>query len=136
VSDEVVSKCRAFFESDTAVRLAILFGSFATGRANATSDIDIAVAYGDRMTLDERVRKAQELSVVVNREVDLIDLRDAHGVLLQQILAHRVTLVNRDSELYGNIIAKRLNEESDLMPLYEMVKKAQRERFVNGKKGR
>lgn len=127
---------QSIFESDTAVRLAILFGSFAAGRANVTSDIDIAVACGDRMMLDERVRKAQELSVVVNREVDLIDLREAHGVLLQQILAHRVTLVNRDSELYGNIIAKKLNEESDLMPLYEMVKKAQRERFVNRKKGR
>ena len=134
MGQDIVQKTKDFFESDPSTRLALLFGSQVTGRAHAGSDVDVAVYYPAPLSLDERVDKAQALSAILNTEVDLIDLREAHGVLLQQILAHRITLVNRDAELYGNIIAKRLNEESDFMPLYELVVKAQRERFLNGKR--
>jgi predicted nucleotidyltransferase len=130
--DDTIEKTRIFFEEDTDLRLAILFGSFATGKAHANSDVDIAVAYPEKLSLDNRVAKAQQLSALTNREVDLIDLRDAHGILLQQILANRRTLVNRDPELYGMIISRRINEEEDLMPLYEEGLRARRERFLNG----
>ena len=135
MNEETVAKVATFFENDPEVRLVLLFGSFVTGRVHAGSDVDVAVAYPDPLTLEYRVSKAHELSAKVNREVDIIDLREASGVLLQQILSHRKTLVNRDPEFYGNLIARRLREEADLMPLYERTLKSRRERFVDGKKG-
>lgn len=130
--EDTIKKTKDFFERDPDVLLALLFGSFATGRAGAKSDVDIAVAYPSRLSLEERIAKAQELSAEINKEVDLIDLRDAHGLLLQQVLANRRTLVNRDPELYGMVIARRINEEEDLMPLYEEGLQARRKRFLNG----
>jgi predicted nucleotidyltransferase len=135
MSADLEAQTRAFFENDPEVRLAILFGSQATKRAHSKSDVDVAVAYGRLLTTDEIIRKAQELSAIINKEIDLVDLLSASGLLLQQILAYRKTLVNRDSELYGRIIAKRINEEEDLMPLYEEILRARRERFLNGPKG-
>jgi len=133
--EETIEKTQAFFERDPDLRLALLFGSFATGKVHASSDIDIAVAYPQCLSLDERISKAQALSAEINKEIDLVDLRTAHGILLQQILAHRRTLVNRDPELYGMIIARRINEEEDLMPLYEQGLQARRDRFLHGQKG-
>lgn len=133
--DDVAERTREFFEHEQGVRLVLLFGSYATGRTHASSDVDVAVAYPQRLSLEDRISKAQALSAVINREVDLIDLHDARGVLLQQILAHRKTLLNRDPEFYGNLISRRVYEESDLMPLYERMLQARRERFLSGKKG-
>jgi hypothetical protein len=96
--------------------------------------VDVAVAYAQTLSLEDRVAKAQSLSAALKLEVDLIDLHEARGVLLQQILAHRKTLLNRDPELYGNLVARRVYEESDLMPLYEKMLQARRERFLSGKK--
>jgi predicted nucleotidyltransferase len=135
MTNDTVNQVKSFFERDPDVRLAVLFGSYATGRIHSGSDVDIAVAYPEKMSLEDRVAKAQELSAVVNKEIDLIDLREAHGVLLQQILRNRKTLVNRDPELYGRIIVRRIDEEESLMPLYERVLQARRERFLNGPKG-
>lgn len=133
---DVVERTKEFFERDQDVRLVLLFGSYVTGQIHAASDVDVAVAYPQPLSLEERVSKAQALSAIIHREVDLIDLREAHGVLLQQILAHRQTLLNRDPELYGNLISRRVYDESDRMPLYERILQARRERFLSGKKGR
>jgi predicted nucleotidyltransferase len=130
--NDTIDKTKAFFEKDPDVLLALLFGSFATGMSHASSDLDIAVAYPSPLSLEERIAKAQALSAEINKEVDLIDLHDANGLLLQQVLANRRTLVNRAPELYGMIIARRINEEEDLMPLYEQGLQARRERFLNG----
>jgi predicted nucleotidyltransferase len=130
--NDIIQKTKEFFERDPDVLLALLFGSFATGKAGPKSDVDIGVAYPSRLSLEERISKAQALSAEINKEVDLIDLHDARGLLLQQVLVNRTTLVNRDPELYGMIIARRINEEEDLMPLYEKALQARRERFLNG----
>jgi predicted nucleotidyltransferase len=132
--EDTIEKAKAFLERDADLLLALLFGSFATGKVNANSDLDIAVAYPWSLSLDERISKAQGLSAAINKEVDLVDLRAAHGILLQQVLGHRRTLVNRDPELYGMIIARRINQEEDLMPLYEQGLRARRDRFLHGQK--
>ena len=129
----IIQTARDYFLRDSRLKLAILFGSFATKKNSLQSDLDVAVAYGHQLSIDEKVTIAQNLSIAINREVDLIDLFDANGVLLQQILNNRVTLVNRDSELYGKLISKRVTEEADFMPLYDAMLKARRERFIHGK---
>ena len=116
------------------MQVALLFGSFAQGKSTQSSDIDLGVAFKEKMSLDERIDLAQELSRVLRREVDLVDLRIAEGVLLQQILNHRKTLIRRDPILIGNLISKRVVEESDFMPLLDIMLRARRERVIRGTK--
>lgn len=133
--DNLIVRLKGHLAKNPKVRLALLFGSYATGKANESSDLDLAVAYQQPLELDERIDLAQDISALLNKEIDLIDLRAASGVLLQQIIANRKTLVNHDPELYGNFIAKQVTEAADFMPLYDAILRAKRDRFINGQKG-
>lgn len=131
-SEELINQLRAILIGLEKVRVAVLFGSYAQGRAKADSDIDLGIAFERALTLDEQLELVQKLSVITKREIDLVDLRKANGVLLQQILNHRKTIVNRDPELMGNLIAKRATDEADFQPLRDMILKKRRERFIGG----
>ena len=134
--EDIIPKLREALSPDPGIRLAVLYGSYATGKAGPTSDVDLAIAYDHKLSMVERIDLAQRISRLINIEVDLVDLRVSSGVLLQQIIWNRKTIINRDSKLYGDIIAKQITEELDFMPLYEQMLKAKRERFINGQKGR
>jgi predicted nucleotidyltransferase len=63
-----------------------VFGSQANGQANAQSDVDLAVllpGYADAQTLWDT---AMELAALLNRHVDLLDLRAASTVMQHQVL--------------------------------------------------
>lgn len=64
------------------VRLAMLFGSRATGRERPDSDVDLAVVCpeGDRYAL------ASALTDAIGRDVDLVDLSRAGVPLLEEVL--------------------------------------------------
>jgi uncharacterized protein len=132
--EQIIASLKDKLELIPEVQIALLFGSFAQNKSNQNSDIDLAIAFKEKMSLDERINLAQELSRELRREVDLVDLRTASGVLLQQILDHRKTLIRRDPVLVGQLISKRVAEESDFMPLLDMILKARRERMINGTK--
>ena len=88
--EETIEKTQAFFERDPDLRLALLFGSFATGKVHASSDIDIAVAYAQCLSLDERISKAQALSAVINKEIDLVEHRASGSSISRHRGAHRI----------------------------------------------
>lgn len=131
-STDVITIARDYLERHPRIQLAILFGSYASHKNAPSSDIDVAVAFERSLTTDDKVTLAQELSLLTHKEIDVVDLREVHGVILGQILSNRKTLVNRDPELYGNIIARHVTEESDFGPLRDAILKARRNRFING----
>ena len=131
----IIEKLRSYLEDDSRIKVALLFGSFAQGREGPGSDIDLGIAFETKLSLDQRIELALRLSQLCGREVDIVDLRVTEGVLLQQILNHRKTLVRRDGELVGMLLARRVTEEVDFMPLLDMMLKHRRERFTDGKEG-
>lgn len=72
-----------------------LFGSQATNRAHRNSDYDIAYLSDKNLSHYERFMLAQELAAILNRDVDLIDLKQASTVFQTQI-------VEKGKALYGN----------------------------------
>lgn len=67
--------------------LIYLFGSYATGLTHPNSDIDLAYLSNKTISHYERFLIAQELSELVNVDVDLIDLHEASTVFQVQIIA-------------------------------------------------
>ena len=57
------------------IKQAILFGSLATGREGADSDIDLAIEKDHRLIADEIVELIEQLALITGRAVDLIDWR-------------------------------------------------------------
>ena len=80
---------RAILEQHGNIRLAILFGSLASGRATRESD---AVLAGTRLDAGFRMALIGELASAVGRPIDLIDLRTVGDPLLGQLLKHGIRL--------------------------------------------
>lgn len=97
------------------MRLAILFGSLASGRETPQSDLDLAVLMDGPLSAATKMTLIGELSNATGRPVDLVDLRVVGEPLLGQVLKHGVRLFGSDSE-YAALIKRHLFEEADFMP--------------------
>lgn len=67
--------------------LAVVFGSMAVGAESPNSDLDIAVQARQPLSSDQKMVLMEALALVVNRPVDLIDLRMAGQPLLHEIVS-------------------------------------------------
>jgi len=97
------------------VRLAILFGSLASGTARAESDLDVAVDTGHPLDAAEKMQLIGDLAAATGRPIDLVDLQSVGEPLLGQILRYGKRLIGNDI-FYGDLIRKHLFEQADFMP--------------------
>lgn len=97
------------------IAFAMLFGSVASGRQRADSDLDIAVASKQTLTANEKISLINALAESTGRPVDLIDLKMVSEPLLGQIVRHGRRIVGSDT-LYGELISRHLFEQADFMP--------------------
>jgi len=97
------------------VVLAVLFGSIALGRQRPDSDLDIAIAARQALTVTEKMALIEALAERTGRPVDLIDLKVVAEPLLGQIVRHGRRLLGSDNA-YGQLISRHLFEQADFMP--------------------
>lgn len=69
-----------------------LFGSYARGDANESSDIDFLVFGGENFRLTLIFSLAEELRTILNKEVDVFEINE----------------VNKNSDFYNTIMKERL----------------------------
>ncbi|HKH46607.1 MAG TPA: nucleotidyltransferase domain-containing protein [Thermoanaerobaculia bacterium] len=87
-SDPVVEALRGALRGRKDVRLALLFGSRARGRARPGSDADVAVLGKDLDLLE----LAADLSTAARVEVDVVSLEDPGYPLLNALLRDSIVL--------------------------------------------
>jgi predicted nucleotidyltransferase len=97
------------------LELALLFGSVAKGQQRRDSDLDIAVAAKQALTVAEKVALVDALTESSGRTIDLIDLKTVTEPLLGQIVRHGRRLLGSDSA-YGQLISRHLFEQTDFLP--------------------
>ncbi len=93
----VLRQLRAGLRTEPNVRLAVLFGSVASGRESADSDVDLLVVLRDPGAAAVAAL-AQRLSDRLAREVQLVRTEEAERspVLMADVLAQGRVLVDRD----------------------------------------
>lgn len=94
-----------------------LFGSAARNELREESDVDIAY-YGDAsLTSYENFMLAQELSEILKKDVDLVDLKKSSAVFKAQVVGtgKKIFCSDEDKRMYFEMIAFKdyalLNEE-------------------------
>ncbi len=105
----------AVLNTQSGIRLAILFGSLAAGREQADSDVDLAVDAGHRLTVGEKLALVTELAERTGRPVDLVDLHAVGEPLLGQILRHGKRLLGSET-CYADLIRRHLFDQADYLP--------------------
>ncbi|MFO0773064.1 MAG: nucleotidyltransferase domain-containing protein [Nitrospiraceae bacterium] len=108
----------SFLTSRIPDRLAIYqFGSEAKGTTRPGSDIDLAVLARTPLSPEACFNLAQDLSIQLHRDIDLVDLRRATTVMRAQVIStgQRLAVFDRNGtaefEMYAYSDYSRLNEE-------------------------
>lgn len=104
-----------------------LFGSFAHARAKADSDVDLAILVSKPLAALRRWDLAAECAILLNRDVDLIDLRVTTTTLQYQIITEGsliYTLDQRLCDFYENLIlSEYLDFQEFRQPLIDDIRK-------------
>lgn len=111
------------------IRLAILFGSLAVGRATPKSVLDLAVLMQAPLSAETKMALIGDLSLATRHPVDLIDLRTTGEPVLGQILKHGVRLFGSDSDC-AELIKRHLFEEANFMPYRRRILTERRQAWI------
>lgn len=112
-----------------AVRLIVVFGSCARGRARPDSDLDIAVDAGTVMTAMQHLSLVGALAELTGRPVDLVDLRTVGEPLLGQILQHGQRISGSD-EVHAQYLTRHLIDLADFVPLQQRILEERRQAWI------
>lgn len=85
------------------IKLAILHGSRATGKAHKNSDWDVAVLAEKKLDLDEKLRLMRvfgEKFDVPSEKVDIADLRSDSPLLLHEVADKGKLLVGNEEDFF------------------------------------
>ena len=111
------------------LRLALLFGSCATGAQRPDSDLDLAVDMGGVMTAEQHVALVSALALATGRVVDLIDLRTVGEPLLGQILQNGRRILG-GSDVHAQYITRHVMDVEDFVPYQERILRERRQAWI------
>lgn len=113
-SSKIMKSLKIFFGDRHEILLAFLFGSFASQRMRPSSDVDIGILFQTIPDIDAINEVTEELSSILQREVDLIVLNHASPVLKMQILKNGILLYASDRRYFYQFFTDTVNQYDDL----------------------
>jgi predicted nucleotidyltransferase len=125
----VTSTILKALRKDPDMRVAILFGSLASGTERFESDVDLALDRGRPITASEKMTLIREIAEETGRPVDLIDLQTVGEPLLGQILKHGIRILGTNTN-YAAIIRKHLFDSADFLPYRNRILQARRNAWI------
>ncbi len=129
---QVIEESRELLISEPGVKLALIFGSYASGKFQPGSDVDIAVFFDRPLDVGRRMALAGRLESKLGRAVDLVDIHAISGTILRQILFKGRVLVKKDPMAMAALIGRMIYNQSDVMPLVRRTLEERQKRFVHG----
>jgi predicted nucleotidyltransferase len=111
---------RQVFTGFPQIKLAILFGSVASGAASAQSDLDLAVIADKPLEVAEKIQIIEALAMATGRPIDLVDVHSAPEPLLGQVLKHGRRIMGSD-QAYAQLLYRHLIEQADFVPLQNRI---------------
>jgi uncharacterized protein len=114
--EEIVQTLTSIAENDPAIELCIIYGSAAADTLTRRSDIDIAVGAEKGLSVQQCIELSRTMTLAVDREVSVIDIKKMEGVILQEVLAKGLTLKNTNVNFKAEFIMKMYGFNEDVLP--------------------
>jgi|AntDeeMinimDraft_5_1070356.scaffolds.fasta_scaffold16744_2 predicted nucleotidyltransferase len=128
--NKTFEKIREFLAKQPDIRLGIVFGSLAKGRAGRDSDLDIALL-GDQPLKAKRCKQLIEtLAQLSGRPVDLVDLMTAGVPIARSAVLGGQVIFSRSSEVYPAQVSRVLIDSADFLPYRTQVLKERCEAWI------
>ena len=97
---KIIAGAKKVLSEEPGLKLAILYGSAATGKMRADSDVDIALLLDRPLGAERKMELISRLESELRRDVDLVDLFSLSGTILKQVLRRgRVLIQTKPGEL-------------------------------------
>ena len=135
----MLDKLQYLLQTYDFIDFALLFGSFANGRAGPLSDIDVAIHTREKIDLLEQGRMIAALEEATGRKVDLILLQDLYKIrprLAYNIVSNHKLLLCKSHKAYVDFKTNTYKYYFDMQPLYKMLDEALLKRIDNGTFGK
>ena len=129
---DIEDACNNELKDHPGVQFCSVFGSFASGKSQENSDIDVAIAGNRKLSCSEKMSIISRLSGRLNRPIDIVDLQSVSGTILHQAVTKGRHVFIKDTRLYAGIIKRMLYNQADMMPNYNMILRKRREEFLYG----
>ena len=111
------------------IKLAILFGSQATGNARPDSDIDLGLLAQTPLTSDFKLQLMQTIGAEFGRSVDIVDLYHVPEPITGQVFKG-IRLIGSDTT-YAELLTRHLLNVADFLPLHQRILTERRNRWIN-----
>lgn len=119
----------SFQQKNPSIAVIGYFGSYAKNNARPDSDVDICIATDRPLASELKIQYIGELTLLLKKEVDLLDLNAANGVILKEAL-HTAKWINRNPAVFAQILKRMLFDQADFQPYYQRMLKGKRARFL------
>jgi len=129
--DELMDDIAAVFARESGIRLALIFGSLAKGRARIDSDVDVAVAADRPLDIGTKMRLIEQLAVLTGRPIDLVDLQVANGLILNRVLVDGKLLFCKDRALYARLMQRMIFDQEDAMRYHHRILAVRRNAWIS-----
>jgi len=136
---EEIGVLRQYFEAQSDIIAAYLFGSHARATAGPLSDVDVAVLFGDGADADKRFDRRLEIGVDLSGllmrtggDVDVVVLDQASLALAYRVLRDGILLACHDDNQRIQYSARVISMYLDFKPLLERHERAILERASKG----
>ncbi|ADV46111.1 type VII toxin-antitoxin system MntA family adenylyltransferase antitoxin [Nitratifractor salsuginis] len=127
-----IKTLQEYFKSGKQYPFVLLFGSFASGEAAPSSDVDLGIYVGKEPDFLEMGRHISTLESLLQRRVDLTlldDLEARNPLLAFEILNQHIPLLIRDNERYIAFKTRAQLAYLDARPLIEANREALQKRI-------
>ena len=99
-----------YFNNDSNVSFALIFGSYASGRQTKLSDLDIAIYFDNPPDGLDLLSLINTISDLIGIEVDLAVLNNASAFLRHQVMKNYVALTIKDRVNYRRFREKTITD--------------------------
>lgn len=116
---------KEYLQEEAGIAAVYLYGSAASGRDQAGSDIDIALLYkqGMKPDINKQLQIVDDLTSTLEREVDLLVLNGASPVIRMQVLKKGKKIIERDRREVNRFFVQTINEYCDLKITRSVIEK-------------
>lgn len=129
--DAIGSTLASLWPAYPDVQCCYVYGSAATGRLTVASDVDLAMAGHGPLSAETVHSLREDCAELLRRDVDLIDLHQATGVLLRNAL-RGVCIHAREGNTRYQLMRRLIYDQEDFHPLRRRIMEGRRRRFVYG----
>ncbi len=131
MDQNVVTQLQSYFKTVPQVTSVIVYGSFAAGKENINSDIDLGVCTKMPLTAELKIKIISDLALAFHRAIDVVDLQNIHVPLLQEVLTKGQWILLDSNSTKEKLVHQMIYEIADFLPLREKIQTEKIKRFMN-----